>query len=102
MDIDKMKAGRELDMLVSEMMGGNFRPYSTSIAAAWLVVEKMDERFGFDGHNGFTIVKGNDGLWYVEFPNPNWEDGQADTAPLAICRASLLSVMGGNNETSME
>ena len=40
----ELEAGRELDMLVSEMMGGNFRPYSSDIAAAWLVVEKMRER----------------------------------------------------------
>lgn len=80
MDIDKLEAGRELDILVAELLTGqsrlecrvdpmnrdgepqffwgypaghDFAPeYSTDIRAAWLVVEKLRERS--DGH--FTLL----------------------------------------------
>jgi hypothetical protein len=43
MNVEEMQAGREMDMLVSEMMGGNFRPYSTDIAAAYQMEERIAE-----------------------------------------------------------
>lgn len=72
--------------------------YSTDIAAAWQVVEKLD----------FTIVKVDEG-WMVgkldinAFTNDSgvvygciYDPGLAETAPLAICRAALLAVMDGD------
>ena len=65
-------------------------PYSTDIAAAWLVVEKLR----------LAVVSGDDpkdgshGYW-AGVPVPlggNMEDWRgADTAPLAICRAALAA-----------
>jgi hypothetical protein len=66
--------------------------FSTSIADAWLVVEKLV------GRGRVFIVKG-DGLRTGN--NPKWTvlcDGvervDADTAPLAICLAALKAVEG--------
>lgn len=92
-----MPAGPELDALVAEKVMGlkpACRPYSTSIEAAWEVVgELMDAKRLFIMHGGF----GDD--FEVCF-NPDIEDSAPDdlwvkcsTAPLAICRAALLSVM---------
>ena len=72
-----------------------FHRYSTNIAAAWEVVEKMRER-GLDvsianrEHNTWgvdfwrTVKRGEDRCWF----------GDAGALPLAICRAALLAVMG--------
>jgi hypothetical protein len=66
-------------------------PYSTDIAAAWEVAEKMVG----DGH--VFIVKG-DGLRTGDF-SPRWTvlcdnlpRTDDDSAPLAICRAALKAV----------
>ena len=111
-EILKMEAGRELDALVAEKVMGyedmgigiglrfqkpsqtgvkvlyELPSYSTRIAAAWEVVEKLREQFiavtittmgprdqvhVFTTHNGERMTK----VW-------------DDTAPLAICRAALL------------
>lgn len=105
-------AGRELDALVAEkVMGiavnrfgeviqpgmgvGMPRRYSTDIASAWGVVEKMQA----DG----WFFKVEDGAlhtcWYADFiisepgrPPKGPRRTQADTAPLAICLAALKAV----------
>ena len=70
--------------------------YSTDIAAAWKVVEKMLLGVDPGRHNGFILsFMENDeevACWYAEFPDP-WEYAEGETAPLAICRAALLAVM---------
>jgi len=91
-----MKAGRELDALIAERVMGEMwgvgpnledtlPHYSTQIADAWLVVEKMRPYFEIycDG-----------GGWVARF---GWADAgtlaaYADTAPLAICLAALKAV----------
>ena len=115
-DIDTMPAGREMDALVDiEIMGLDVcvckyvlewlyrlpfdsldpchqcgKPFakhrSTSIAAAWEVVEKfrkeetpMEVTSGFFGPYSCRIASNHGWLAMV----------QADTAPLAICRAAL-------------
>ena len=108
----KHEAGRELDALVAErVMGltlgtvgtqlyyeGNgsleiLPRYSTDIAAAWEVVEKMHVVHGFEGHNEFLLVcSDEDEAWYCEFPKPKWEDASANTPSLAICLAALKAV----------
>lgn len=119
-DIDNMQAGRELDWDIAEQIFGFniFREktdnklyvghsrlrhewqelpgYSTDIAAAWLVVEKLRQMQR-------TVTLGTLGV----LPEPlSWgcnifrglrqletvTQAVADTAPLAICRAALKAV----------
>jgi len=106
-DIDNLQAGRELDALVvTEIMGyegcvlahgdSTFPPYSTDIAAAWLVVEKLSAlklRAQIEDSDGKS--------WTCTFHKwigaPFcWDDvgsSIADTAPLAICRAALRAML---------
>lgn len=66
------------------------RPYSTSIADAWTVVEKMRERTGF-----LLDDQDIDGRpWFASFTcDEHAEPGErGTTAPLAICRAALKAV----------
>ena len=64
--------------------------YSTDIAAAWLVVEKIDLLGNYD------LMK--DGDYYIfghygEYGFDPWtEFARGKTAPLAICRAALRAV----------
>lgn len=71
--------------------GGERASYSTDIAAAWEVMEKLREQWAVELH-------GRDQAWAVLI-----EDGdevsahfiateEADTAPLAICLAALKAV----------
>jgi hypothetical protein len=116
-----MNPGRELDALIAEKVMGIKMPaipingatyqewaaiskasheavsppcYSTEIAAAWQVVEKIKD-----------MVKGTDGTFKIQWCEPVWicywdhEDflsnpgyAQADTAPHAICLAALKAV----------
>jgi len=107
-DILNMPEGRELDALVAEKIFGitkkhwdfefTLRHYSTDISAAWEVVEKM-----CDGDkNKFMIYRFGFGpkkpkiRWRVSW-GQGWENllsyCDAESAPLAICRAALLAVM---------
>jgi hypothetical protein len=96
-EILNMPAGREMDALIAEKVIDpdwvklkNLCPhYSTDIAAAWELVEKMKY---------FTLYRG-DGYWECEYSGQYLESIDAETAPLAICRAALLAVIesdGGN------
>src|SRR5262245_40649185 len=113
-DIDNLQAGRELDALIAERIFGDFpvhlgdapyvqtpsphndmhyapvESYSTDIAAAWLVVEKFnDYSTQLDSHgNGYTFHIYKDATSY---------NGDAKTAPLAICRAALKAVSAQEN-----
>lgn len=66
--------------------------YSTDIAAAWLVVEKLAAqglRLSLDAFGGDP--------WWAEFADEKWERGAqatAPTAPEAICRAALAAMEG--------
>lgn len=101
-----MKAGRELDTLVAEkVMGWTYRtfpdgacplvkhwycgeqymlmqPFSTSIASAWQVVEKLKA----NGNNVWVEWAGT--VWVCGTTSV-FPDIEADTAPLAICLAAL-------------
>jgi len=67
--------------------------YSTDIAAAWLVVERMKD-------NGCSLQlhweAGRSRQWVADFVEESDEEftGEqlGDTAPLAICRAALAAV----------
>jgi hypothetical protein len=126
-EILNMPAGREMDALVAEKVmiveftkhnykahdvlsntieertyySTSFAPlphYSTDIAAAWQVVEKLMEM------GDVFIENWQDGEWFVACdplmnkPRRNAAscDGKKtgkESAPLAICRAALLAVM---------
>jgi hypothetical protein len=98
---------REIDALIAEhVMGhsygvgtavagiwyprpdGSIEPYSTDIAAAWQVVEKVKDTL-----TGFGMVwhpekqKWHVMYNYVDFNKPYFSE--ADTAPMAICLAAL-------------
>jgi len=108
MEISEMKAGRELDALVAELMGKPFRKpthgtcctcqvcgwdydncqcnYGEFIDKALLVVEKMRNMPGF-----VEII--HDGMmWVVTFENGHKGIGSDFELPLAICRAALKAV----------
>jgi len=71
------------------------RKYSTDIAAAWEVVNKLHPENSF-GNDTFEInrLKYKDGRsgWCVAFAGEGVENyALAPTAPLAICKAALLA-----------
>ena len=105
--IDQLAAGPRLDSLIAEKLM-NWLPknreetwalipcYSTDIAAAWLVVEKLkalNQRLGLS-----QGIVDQDEEWVFTFTD--WtttkrsEPVYAETAPLAICRAALKTVIG--------
>jgi len=120
MDIDKLEAGPELDALVAARVMGltvvrdpvsergvsigeagpkgfDLKKYSTEIAAAWEVLEKLRCMLSKGKFGWVHVCAGpkNDG-WEVQFVQAKFmEPGeidfflQAETAPLAICRAAL-------------
>lgn len=63
--------------------------YSTSISAAWEVVEKFDS-FSII-HNAFYKKLGEEFIVceLTRYEPEAYAEGRADTAPLAICRAAL-------------
>lgn len=62
--------------------------YSTNIAAAWEVVER-------NRGEAFTLLKSPiHGGYFASFVHKDEESVFAHTAPLAICRAALLTVIG--------
>lgn len=82
----EMQPGRELDALVSKTVFGmenvGFIPYSTSIAAAWSVLEKMEQE------TKVSVWSDNNRKWACEVEYMIHDD--CDTAPEAICKAALL------------
>lgn len=109
MNIDEMPAGREMDALVAEKVMGwaNIRgavveqntnivrdvpSYSTDIAAAWDVVEKINTK------KCFIELKSTFPTWFAGIFKGfghNYEIiecANEKTAPLAICRAALKAV----------
>lgn len=68
--------------------GGNLPHYSTDIAAAMEVVEKMREQ-------GFIVSMMSDPPWTCEMAKPSWSGSECwtgATLPLAICLAALAAV----------
>ena len=61
--------------------------YSTDIAAAWLVVEKMRDKGWYWAVYYFTTIEAA-----FTYAGLGSKAAQADIAPLAICRAALLAV----------
>ena len=87
-----MEAGRGLDALVAiEVMGRHpddldrpYPPYSTDIAAAWEVVEKLSAEWSF------TLARDTKDWWDAEFYADTF--AKAPTAAHAICLSALNAV----------
>ena len=100
---------KPLDLMKCRYVDGDVQPhagypaghispdnFSTDIAAAWLVVEKLTEEYyvdiGIDKHGAQVQINYYTGSEY------GWIHGEsvrADTFPLAICRAALKAVNDG-------
>ena len=63
-----------------------FHP-STEIEAAWTVIKKMQMET-----TSFGVYWNPEG-WYACFDDGNRHYGYAEKAPLAICRAALLTIL---------
>ena len=111
MNVDEMEAGRKLDALVAEKVMGvkpeqvycdisgrsisryfdledrmRIESYSTDIAAAWQVLERVAESW-------LPCVMHDGMMWVAEFDSIiECHTAYADTAPLAICRCALKTV----------
>ena len=74
----------------------NLHHYSTDIAAAWEVVEKIHSRGWFADFCWRDDVCPGRVVWAIDFVTAAGKCVSADSesAPLAICRAALLAVMG--------
>lgn len=92
---------RELDVQVAvrvmEYISGEIPHYSTDIAAAWPVVEKLCLSVLRNANDEYLVGKFDETVWNGD----EWVDGQmvcilrpseAATAPLAICLAALRVV----------
>lgn len=111
-EILNMEAGREMDCAVDEFIFGNewthiapgvpwddIPTYSTDIAAAWQVVEKLERDYP---HSIIRVSNGDsdscdcDILGYGKLGVAHISiDGGLENAPLAICRAALLAIQEG-------
>ena len=107
--MSERKAGRELDAEIAEKVMGQkmvtdagnrvgFPHYSTSIADAWRVVERMRERgwhVRVDATDAFAVrdagIASNTCTMHENLPDGGYVIQQADTAPLAICLAALAA-----------
>jgi hypothetical protein len=116
-EILAMPAGYKIDILIAEKIMGwkdkisdhlvryyetpngeiflknDVSHYSTDISAAWQVVEKL-KREGYPNPQLYTIDE--DDLWHVAIRthgDMGYDDTEAETAPLAICRAALLAIL---------
>ena len=108
--IDELEAGPELDALVDEKIFGReyirgygALPYSTDIAAAWEVVEKLKELdWALEVSVTNKLPEGDSETYYCGLlrgdDNAPWREdfrhiqAWAATAPLAICHAALEAV----------
>lgn len=96
----KMSAGKGADALVHKYVFGRLNnvdnalfteipPYSTYIAAAWTVVEKVKETSTRERPVEITFYHG---LWHCDFGQSIHTECFDESLPLAICRAALLAV----------
>jgi len=105
-EIRNMPAGKEMDKLISTKVMNYCshtypHKYSTRIKAAWRVVKrfahnsrnKTSKEMGFAHFNIFAYPNG---MWLCNLGvnNKATVNAYAETAPLAICRAALLAVIG--------
>lgn len=105
--MSKHEPGRELDALMAEkVMGwtwsdadaewidrGNHLPglpkFSTNIAAAWEVVDKVAETQFIEVYNALVDPVTGESDWNCRIGKNDQHEGTAKTAPYAICLAAL-------------
>lgn len=93
-EILAMPAGREMDVQIlanvfNKLSYRILPKYSTDIAAAWLVVEKFPFcSLDFDATNWRCELSDGDKIFIAS------SDLRNPSAPLAICRAAVMAVMG--------
>jgi hypothetical protein len=89
-----------------EMRSGGLKPYSTSISAAWEVVEKLSQQSRIlqliQAEEGdYNRETGKPRGWFAHLPRKHWDLASAygpydwtegDTAPHAIALAALKAV----------
>ena len=102
-EISTMVAGAQLDTLVSEkVMGRAVKPgeiipaYSAKITSAWQVLEKLQESHTTCELYWSKTPYAQAGMHYRFTLRPYGYRGLevwAETAPLVICRAALLSLI---------
>ncbi len=90
-DVDEHPANLCLDHWVAiVVMDGRLESYSATIAAAWEVVEKVND------DNAMTLrwynPEGRTSYFSVAFGFGTKIEAEGDSAPLAICRAALKAV----------
>lgn len=85
------EAHPSFDVVMCNYYPVSVRRYSTDIAAAWEVVEKLNETERWPTIQ-FGPSEDGDLRWWVTLVNPADADVYAETAPLAICRAALKAV----------
>ena len=96
--IDQAQTIPVVKFIVQGSLGSRSAPlFSTDIAAAWLVIRKIKEVPGVTWHIHSTVPPFSP--WSVDVvdqsgPFVRRYTGEADTFPLAICRAALKAVMG--------
>ncbi len=99
-EVQAIPVGRELDAAVAErFMGYDWcqspPPYSTEIAAAWTVVEKLRTRFttlSIVSQNGWHVIAWDEGASRMP-SNVICADGT--DFPDVVCRAALLACLEG-------
>ena len=99
-EILNMPAGREMDALIAKFVMKVDSPhdvckFSTDIADAWTVVEKMKSKHFRIYYKSVPFHKDDKEPigWMCSVSGFEFMPEHADTAPLAICRAALLAVM---------
>jgi hypothetical protein len=111
-----IEAGKALDYLISEeiMFSINDQikwsvkniPYSTDMAAAWTVLEKIRTTLDPLGREWRQTVSRSGSKWRCEFELSDDNAGddttyywaEAETAPLAICLAALKAVLYADDQ----
>lgn len=85
-------SGRDLDQAVAKLvMGGIDKPYSDDIAAAWMVVGRLQDRC----YNIAIEWSELRGRWRVRVSSPDVQAVAEDPVEeVVICRAALLAVAG--------
>lgn len=100
-EILMLPAGPELDRLIAEKIFAEHltaSPFSTDIAAAWRIVDKLrcvNDHVSVDvemeSSDGDVWVNVNTGVARHEYRGPYWQ-ALAETVPLALCRVALLAL----------
>lgn len=92
------KRYREIDCLEALKVGfygEGFPAFSTDIAAAWKLVDKDHPCGWFDS---FALIRYGAGYAIMKIRRPHEVVAEADTAPLAICRAAIQALWKANKE----